>query len=70
MSASGAEESSSDRDLKKLLGNPKITFILGKSSRLVNTDPRWTRLRERYSVCQAGRRVRIYPYISWRFDES
>lgn len=39
-----------NRDIKKLLGNPKITFVLGKFIQESELLYRWTCLRQRYSV--------------------
>ena len=39
-----------NRDIKKLLGNPKITFVLGKND-FSDVLFRWTSLREGNPVC-------------------
>jgi hypothetical protein len=47
-----------NRDIKKLLGNPKITFVLGKLtiSQILELKLwcRWTRIWKGNSVCQIG----------------
>ena len=46
-------DSGNNRDLKKLLGNPKITFILGIKISLVSlilNFNRWSRFRKRNSM--------------------
>ena len=57
-----------NRDIKKLLGNPKITFVLGNLLQLIIF--RWTCLRKGYLVCQVGGRVWIHSHFGWRSDES
>ena len=67
---SGFENTGSNRDLKKLLGNPKITFILGNSlpshSSIYN---RWSSLWKGYTMCKVSGRVRVYSHLRRGFDE-
>ena len=62
-------DSLANRDIKKLLGNPKITFVLGNQRPLL-TQCRWTCFRQGYPMRQIGGRVWLYSHFNWRSDES
>jgi len=58
------------RDLKKLLGNPKIIFVLGMFSGIViainNTfHNRWASFRQGNTMRKVGGRIWVHPYFNW-----
>ena len=59
------------RNLKKLLGNPKVTFVLGKSHAFFETNfcCRRSRLRKRNSVRKARGRVQVPTHLHRRPHE-
>ena len=61
-------------DVKKMLGNPKITFVIGKQNAQVpNMDGllfscRWTRIWKGNTVCQTRGGVWLHTHFNWRLD--
>ena len=58
-------------DVKKMLGNPKITFVVGKYRVFfvsVTYPRRWTRIWKGNTVCQARGGVWIHTHFNWRLD--
>ena len=60
------------RDLKKLLGNPKIIFVLGMlfliSQLIVINNQfhnRWASFRQGNTMRKVGGRIWVYPYFNW-----
>ena len=69
----GAADAKQETPLRELLGNPKITFVLGKSERkhtMIFTDDvlllnRWPRIWQGDPMRQTSRGIRLHPHIDW-----
>ena len=55
------------KDIKTLLDNPKITFVLGRDPlSITNSVCRWSRIRQGHSVCKTRRGIRLHAHLRRR----